>query len=437
MGDETLAIEPQTAAYLAAFAAMPPRENQTIDDLRAGYKDELVRSAGAPDPAVAWRPLTVPGAAGDMAARLYVPLTADHGGPLILYVHGGGFAVGDLESHDGLARLIAGASGLKVMTIDYRRAPESPFPAARDDVLAAFRWVTQNSGALDIDPSRIVLAGESAGAAHAVASALVLRGEAVTPRAVWVMSPALDATCSGDSYRTFATGAGRTAAEFAYLWSLYAPDAAIHSSPEVSPGLADPTGLPPLYIYTSEFDPARSDGEAFADKARAAGVPVVARRRAGLIHQHPEITGVSEASRAAVVDAAREVAADLLASPSTTPDIILKPEDIDFQPFNIPGFSGDTRAAFANVDTTRAPFIALLKMAPGAVLKRHFHPRAMEAVHVTEGTMINDGEPLPAGSFLIHGPGVWHGPHVAPEGGCTLMFIQYPGVGPDDSVFID
>lgn len=432
-----LAIEAGTAAYLSAFAAMPPREDQTIEDLRDGYKAELIRSAGAPEPGVAWRPLTLDGANGAIPARLYVPLTAGHGGPLILYVHGGGFAVGDLESHDGLARLIAVASGLRVMTLDYRRAPENPFPAARDDVLTAYRWAVANAGNLDIDPARIVLGGESAGAAHAAAAALRMRGEAIVPRALWMLSPALDATTSGESYTTFATGAGRTAAEFRYLWSLYAPDPGTHADPEVSPGLADPAGLPPLYIYTSEFDPARSDGETFAARAEAAGVPVVLHRRAGLIHQHPEIIGVSSASRTAVVDAAAEIARDVLASPGATPDLVVKPRDLRFQPFNIPGFSGDTQAAFPNVDTTKAPFIALLRMGPGAVLKRHFHPRAMEAVHVVEGTMINQGDPLPAGSFLIHGPGVWHGPHVADTGGCVLMFIQFPGVGPDDSIFVD
>ncbi|QEE43475.1 carboxylesterase family protein (plasmid) [Rhizobium sp. WL3] len=437
MNIATLSIEPETAAWLAEFAAMPPRENQTIQDLRDAYKADLVRSSAPAHPGVAWKPLSIQGEAGRIDARLYVPLNADHGGPLLLYVHGGGFAVGDLESHDGLARLIAAASGLKVMTLDYRRAPEAPYPAARDDVLAAFRWVVANAAQLDIDPARIVVGGESAGAAHAVASALALRGESVAPRAVWIISPALDATTSGETYRTFATGAGRTAAEFAYLWSLYVPDSTMHTDPGVSPGFADPVGLPPLYIYTSEFDPARSDGEAFAEKARAAGVPVTLRRRNGLVHQHPEITGVSAASRQAVEDAAKELAADLLAAPTETPDIILTPDDLAFQPFNIPGFSGDTRAAFPNMDTTRAPFIALLKMAPGATLKRHFHPRAMEAVYVMEGTLMNDGQSLPAGSFLVHGPGVWHGPHVAPEGGCTLMFIQYPGVGPDDSVFVD
>lgn len=437
MPETALALEPETAAYVAAFASQPPREHQSLKDLRESYRSELIRSAGAPDPSVAWQPLTLPGSAGKIDARLYVPLSAGHGGPLLLYVHGGGFAVGDLDSHDGLVRLIAATSGLRVMAIDYRRAPEAPFPAARDDVVAAFRWAAANAQTLDIDPARIVLGGESAGAAHAVAAGLQLRGEAPSAFAVWIMSPALDAGTSGESYIQFASGAGRTATEFAYLWSLYAPDAASRSNPEVSPVLADVAGAPPHFIYTAEFDPARSDGEAFADKARAAGVPVVLRRRAGLIHQYPEIIGVSEASRKAVVEAANELATYLRETPSPVEDIILSGDAMAFEPFTIPGFVGDTRAAFPNVDTTKGPFVALLKMGGGATLKRHYHPRALEVVKVVEGTMINDGVPLPAHSFLVHGPGVWHGPHVAADGGCTLMFIQYPGVGPDDSVFVD
>lgn len=214
MTDASLPIEPETAAYLAAFAAIPPRENQTLQDLRDSYKAELIRCSAPAHPSVASRALSIPGRAGPIAARLYVPIGADHGGPLLIYVHGGGFAVGDLDSHDSLARLIAAHSCLKVLTLDYRRAPEAPFPAARDDALAAFRWAAANAQSLDIDPVRIVLGGESAGAAHAVASALVLRDEPVKARALWIMSPALDATTSGETYRTFASGAGRTAAEF-------------------------------------------------------------------------------------------------------------------------------------------------------------------------------------------------------------------------------
>lgn len=121
-------------------------------------------------------------------------------------------------------------------------------------------------------------------------------------------------------------------------------------------------------------------------------------------------------------------------TPSTKPDKIIHPNDIEFQPFNIPGFHGDTRAAFPNMDLSEAPFIALLQMAPGALLQEHYHIVATEAVYVVAGEMINKGEKLPAGSFLVHGPGVLHGPHTT-ETGCTLMFIQSPGVTVEDSVF--
>jgi quercetin dioxygenase-like cupin family protein len=114
---------------------------------------------------------------------------------------------------------------------------------------------------------------------------------------------------------------------------------------------------------------------------------------------------------------------------------ILHARDVAFAPFALPGFSGGTESGFLNTDLTAAPFVALLRMAPGAVLAKHHHPKAIEAVYVLDGEMINDGERLAAGSIVTHGPGTPHGPHVT-ETGCTLMFIQYPGVGPDDSVFL-
>lgn len=115
---------------------------------------------------------------------------------------------------------------------------------------------------------------------------------------------------------------------------------------------------------------------------------------------------------------------------------IVRAEDVAFQHFALPGFTGGTAAAFLNTDIASAPFVALLRMEPGAVLAPHYHPKAIEAVYVLEGEMINDGERLTKGSMVSHGPGVAHGPHTT-ETGCTLMFIQYPGVGPDDSVFVD
>lgn len=116
-------------------------------------------------------------------------------------------------------------------------------------------------------------------------------------------------------------------------------------------------------------------------------------------------------------------------------DRIIKAEAVEWVPFTLPGWRGDTLAAFPNMDTSQAPFIAMAKLAPGAFIQRHYHLKAVEAVYVVEGELVNNGEALSAGSFLVHGPGVEHGPHTTDKG-CTLMFIQYPGVSVEDSVLV-
>jgi quercetin dioxygenase-like cupin family protein len=125
-----------------------------------------------------------------------------------------------------------------------------------------------------------------------------------------------------------------------------------------------------------------------------------------------------------------------IAPPSITPDLIQSGADMKFQPFNLPGFCGGTEGAFVNTDVTKGPFVALLRMAPGAVLAKHYHLKATEVVYVLEGHLINDSQPLPTGSSLTHPAGVVHGPHSTTTG-ATLMFIQSTPVDANDSVFID
>lgn len=122
--------------------------------------------------------------------------------------------------------------------------------------------------------------------------------------------------------------------------------------------------------------------------------------------------------------------------PSITPDLILSGKNVKFQPFNLPGFCGQTEGAFVNTDVTKGPFVALLRMGPGAVLAKHYHLKATEVVYVLEGDLINDGKLLPKGSSLTHPAGVIHGPHSTKKG-VTLMFIQSTPVDASDSVFID
>ncbi len=301
------AFEPETAAFVQRQDAerASATGDPTIEQLRHGYRASFVRTSVQPAVSVRTHDLSVAGPTGPLDARLYEPALPRTRG-LLVYAHGGGFAVGDLESHDALARLIADASGTRVLTFHYRRAPEYPWPAARDDTAAVFRAAHDYAIAWGVDPRRIALGGESAGATHAVAATLLLRDTGgPLPHAVWVMVPALDASGAGESHRIFAEGAGRPAAEFQFLWSLYRPPTVAPDDPGISPLYADLRGLPPTRVFVAEFDPARSDGEDFVVRARAAGVDATVRREDGLIHQYPEITGVSPGSRQAVIRAAQ------------------------------------------------------------------------------------------------------------------------------------
>lgn len=309
----SFAFEAATAAFIReqdAEREVGPNE-PTVDQLREGYADHLRRRSVMPDMSVEARDLACDGPAGAISLRLYTPPNLSPlPSPLLVYVHGGGFAVGDLDSHDALARLLSTEASLRVLTLHYRRAPEAPYPAAREDVVAVYLWARANADALGIDPERIAIGGESAGGTHAAAATLALRDHGKPlPKALWMLVPALDAAAAGESHRIFETGAGRPAAEFQFLWSLYRPQDVEPSDPGLSPVYADLSGLPPVRIYTAEFDPVRSDGEAFAERARSAGVDAAVQCETGLIHQFPEITGVSPASRAAVVRAAGELRA--------------------------------------------------------------------------------------------------------------------------------
>jgi acetyl esterase len=308
-----MAFEPATAAFVEEVGRQPPTEGLSLEQLRDGYRQTVIKNSVPADMSVAVRNDTVAGAAGAVPVRLYTPRKAEgKTSGLLIYVHGGGFAVGDLESHDRLLRLIASELGHRVLALDYRRAPENPYPAALDDVLAVYRWVQAQARSLQVDPQRLALGGESAGGTHATAAAMAVRDRQLGPlKALWLFVPALDAQTRGASYTTFATGAGRTATEFSYLWSLYVPDAAQRGLPGPSPLYASAAGLPKTFVYTAEFDPARDDGESFANKVKAAGGQVTLKRQKGLVHQFPEITGLSPASRQAVVDAARELAGQL------------------------------------------------------------------------------------------------------------------------------
>jgi acetyl esterase len=255
------------------------------------------------------------GPAGPIPARLYVP---DGGSGLVIYYHGGGWVVGDLDTHDDVCRFLARAANAAVLAVDYRRAPEHRFPAAVDDAIAALRGAGREAERLGLDPARIAVAGDSAGGNLAAAVAqLAVRDGGPRPAAQLLIYPVTDLSTKHPSYRLFADGFFLTEREMDWYRSHYLPDDAAALDPRASPLLApDLRGLPPAIVLTAGFDVLRDEGEAFARRLEAASVPVRIRRHAGLIHGFCNATAVSRTARAAMTEAAGWLAEWLSAAPA-------------------------------------------------------------------------------------------------------------------------
>lgn len=218
---------------------------------------------------------TIPGPAGPIPVRVHRSVAAAAEPPAIVYLHGGGFVVGDLDSHDGTCRMLARQTGAVVMAVHYRRAPEHPFPAGADDALAAFRWAAENPRELAIRPGAVAVMGDSAGGNLAALVCLRSRDEGgPTPIAQGLAYPVTDLRGQTESMRLFADGFFLTAADIEWFLQQYLPDPSLRAAPEVSPLLADDlSGLPPAHVWTAGFDPLRDEGRAYAERLAAAGVP--------------------------------------------------------------------------------------------------------------------------------------------------------------------
>lgn len=251
--------------------------------------------------------VAIPGLAGVIRARLYVHGSEVPG--LLVYYHGGGWVVGDLETHDGLARLLARDAGLGVLSVDYRLAPEHRFPAAVDDALAAFRWAVDHAGSFGIRPARVAVGGDSAGGnLAAVVSQLAVRGGGPAPVAQLLVYPVTDLSTKHPSYGLFREGFFLTEAEMDWYRDHYLGPDGDPRDPRVSPLLADDlTGLPPAVVVTAGFDVLRDEGEAYARRLEEAGVPVRATRHGGLIHGFANAAILSATARAAMLDAATDL----------------------------------------------------------------------------------------------------------------------------------
>ena len=247
---------------------------------------------------------------GELPARLYRPVPGP--APLVVYLHGGGWTIGSLDSHDRMCRRLADSSGAAVLAIDYRLAPEHPWPASVDDTVAALRWVATAPAGLGEAPTAVAVAGDSAGGTLAALGCLRLRDEypPALPDLQVLLYANTDLTGSQPSMREKATGWGLDAATVRFFNSQWVPDQARWSDPEVSPLHApDLSGLPSALVVSAEHDPLRDESEVYARRLRDAGVQVELRREPGLIHGFMTLDEISPACAAA----ADRVAADLRA----------------------------------------------------------------------------------------------------------------------------
>jgi acetyl esterase len=220
--------------------------------------------------------------------RIYRPQESAAGAhrPLVMFLHGGGWVLGDLNSHDGLCRVLARDADAVVVSVEYRLAPEFPYPAALDDAMLALRWIAANAEQLGASADRLVVAGDSAGGNIAAAVALRVRDEGGPPIAYQLlMYPVTDRAFETPSYLDNATGYQLTRSAMIWFWRQYLQDedpaferyTSVLRHPDLS-------RLPPAYVLTAEHDPLRDEGDAYAQRLQAAGVPVTHRPCPGLIH---------------------------------------------------------------------------------------------------------------------------------------------------------
>jgi acetyl esterase len=288
--------------------AFPPLEETGAVVARANMKT-LPRLPGDPVHQVSDRSIAGPG--GDIPIRVYRPGTGTR--PVIVFFHGGGWAIGDLDSHDALCRSLANATGAVVVAVDYRLAPEHRFPAAADDSLAATTWVAEHAAELDVDASRLAVMGDSAGGNLAAVVSLMARDHGGPSIAFQLgVYPVTSADLDRQSYHDNGTGYFLTTAGMRYFWDEYVPEESDRSNPYAAPlAAADLSGLPPSHIITAEHDPLRDEGEAYANRLRESGVSSTNTRYGGLFHGFLNMASILPSAAQALSDVASVLRAAL------------------------------------------------------------------------------------------------------------------------------
>ena len=294
-------LDPQVKQYLEeqAVLGLPASGSIPVEEMRAAQvaRRKLVVTDFA-----------IPGPAGNIPARAYAS-PAPKPLPLLVFFHGGGWVTGDLDTTDAACRIVAEWAQCLVVSVNYRHAPEHRFPAAVDDAYAATRWLADNAGSLQGDPSRLAVGGLSAGGNLAAAVTLKARSEGGPPILFqWLAYPVMDANFETPSMLANAEGFGLSQKTMSWYWDQYVPDPAQRLDPLASP-LREPdlSGLPPAFVATAEYDPLCDEGEAYARRLQEAGVPVLLKRYDGLIHGFYNNSAEFDQARLALSEAANHL----------------------------------------------------------------------------------------------------------------------------------
>ncbi|GAA2570395.1 alpha/beta hydrolase [Winogradskya consettensis] len=290
-------LHPQVTASLAV-RQRPPADVLAADPeaqlafARQAMEDTVEAECGPAIPL----PVVVDVDADGVPCRLYASRTAS---PVLVYLHGGGWCYGSIETHDRLCRRIADRSGCAVLSVDYRLAPEHSHPAALLDVETVLGWIRKEGTGLGVDPSRLAIGGDSAGAQLATVAARRQR-DAATPLDYQVLLyPAIDPMTASESYDEVA-GNGLDRASMKLAWETFVPNPADRFSPDVAPlAVENLAGLPPALIITAEYDVLRDEGADYADALLSAGVPVVHTRYMGMNHGFARKLAFFDAARSA------------------------------------------------------------------------------------------------------------------------------------------
>jgi acetyl esterase len=335
---QVLDTETQWMLRLKELLREPGAESLPIPQGRLAVRRHSSLTGGR-QPIGEVRDLLVPGADGAIGARLYVPRAqvgvvstgsttgegsatgegsttgggSSAGSPLLVFLHGGGMIYGDLDSHDATCRLLAERADARVLALDYRLAPEHPFPAGVEDCWAAYQWAAEHADDLGADPDRIAVGGDSAGGYLAAVVALKAAEAGVPCRFQLLVYPMTNMAETSESRRMFGQGLYLTDEFINLAHTSYLTDPGQSRDPLVSVAFTEkiPENLAPAYVATAGFDPLRDEGEAWARRLADSGVDVTLRRFPGLIHGFFNIVGVGRSNRAAVAEIAAQLRAAL------------------------------------------------------------------------------------------------------------------------------